>query len=107
MDLEKLSNFIIPIVMIILYFILNAKVKKKEPEAHSEQQRDLPPRKKPALPKREPLPVYQKVVHSPVLSAAVPLKRKVNKPSYAKKLLKGRSLRQAFLMKEILNRPYE
>lgn len=102
-DLEKLSNFIIPIVMLVLYFILNAKVKKKESESRPER----PLKKEPTPVRRAPLHVSRKIIPSQAQPPAIHLKKKNSRPSYASKLVKGRSLRQAFLMKEILNRPYE
>ena len=101
MDLEKLSNFLIPIVLLALYFILNAKSKKKELEQkRPEPSRDRSPPKRDVSPQRSP--------HHPRLRPfSMPLEKKAHRSSYASKLIKGKSLRHAFLMKEILNRPYE
>ena len=106
MDLEKLSNFIIPIVLLILYFFLSAKANKKEPEQkRPEPSRDHFPPKRAVSPQQAPYRSSPKIV--PMRPFLRPLEKKVHRSSYASKLIKGNSLRRAFLMKEILNRPYE
>jgi hypothetical protein len=106
MDLEKLSEFLIPIGALVLYLILNARGKKKEPErARPEPPRERTPPRQPAPHKLAPLQNSPKVAYARPLPT--PLEKKARPPSYASKLIKGKSLRRAFLMKEILNRPYE
>lgn len=144
MKLENLSDFILPIVILLLYFVLNMRKKKEEPENHSEEARPLPAPLQRARARPKPVPSVQGL--PPASRRQTPLQsqiegRKISSaieegrfssqssargstelvididPAYAQKkksgksrarnLLKKRLLREGFLLKEILNRPYE
>ncbi|GEM_PF-7006328 len=105
MELGKLGDFIIPLVMLFLYFVLNAKKKKEPPKDPTAEQRRQPPPKKTTSIKQVPLPIPTRIAS--VESIAPPPRKKKKVQSYANRLVKGRSLREGFVLKEILNRPYK
>ncbi len=134
MKLDNLFDYLIPIAIMVLYFFLNARKKKEKPQVQKEEaliqpspQRKAPP---PAPVSRRPQTPHLQIENRKIgpavkesrFSAAMTEKRrseaanrkqvayvpkKKARVSHAGKLLKGTSLRDAFLLKEILNRPYD
>jgi hypothetical protein len=139
--LGDLSDFVLPIIILVLYFVLSARKKKEEPKEREEQEEPQAPRS-PAASRPPPAKRGQQILRSSIedrkiesaiekrhYSSAVtqerggglvseamlkysdadvphaPKKRKG--VSRASKLLQRNSLRKAFLVKEVLNRPYE
>ncbi len=106
MKLENLGEYIVPVVIMVLYFLLTGIKKTKKPPVHAHQKKREPPAAlkqphKQLQPKpKSPAPVPEKILLSTPKTA-------LKKISRSEKLLKKQSLRNAFLIKEILNRPYD
>jgi hypothetical protein len=103
MNLENLAEYLVPVILLVLYLVFNTKKKppvrphaRKEVLVEREEVAEAPKRPLPLTPKRELLMPKPKVSHPPI-----------KKASRAAQVLKKNSLRSAFLSKEILNRPYD
>ncbi len=134
MKLDNLFDYLIPIAIMVLYFVLNARKKKEKPRVQREEaleQNSSTRRAPPPAPvsRRQQTPHLQienrkigpAVKESRFSSAMAERRRseaanrkqaayvpkKKARVSRAGQLVKGKSLRDAFLLKEILNRPYD
>ncbi len=133
MKVENLSDFILPIVILLFYFVLNMRKKKEKPSAE-ERPPSAPLPREQARPKPAPsiqrqprgaaplrTPIEDRRISSAIeersaelvsvglsesfdMDPAYALKKKSGR-SNVQNLLKKRSLREVFLLKEILNRP--
>lgn len=127
MNIENLAEYLLPLALLVFFFVLNFRKKKPEPKAAQPVSRPLPlssrePLKKPspARPQTQLSNIESRTFESAIekqgtdlvssallKTAAAETAQKKRAISRAKKLLKGESLREAFLRNAILNRPYE
>lgn len=114
MQLENLAEYLVPLIVLVLYFVLNFQKKKQKPPAphHRQEEEERARRPRPApLPKRVPPAVKTQSAKKEKQPFTASVKKgapsRLKKTSRAAKLLKSRSLRSTFLAKEILGRPYD
>ncbi len=112
---EDLANYIVPVIILLLYFFLGKKSKPKKAEEPSPQEPYYPPA---PVVKVAPRPVKKSVTAPQVFEAKKiePLQAQhnlaykpkiMNKPSRGKALLKRHpKLKEAFILQEIFRNPY-
>jgi hypothetical protein len=116
--LENIADFIIPLIILALFFFLNMQKKKEKAQTHEEPEQisrpQAPPRAAPRKQHVQRLNVEDRKLGNaieerhPILSERGELAsqhKKKKSISRASKLLKGTSLRHAFLLNEILKPP--
>lgn len=119
MNLDHLFEYLFPIAIFLLYFFVNTRKKKEQPKRESKKEelkpepvRKIPSQQKPEVVQQcsqadSSLGVTRCDLYSNAVEDPVYAHKTDDKVSRAQKLLEGRSLRDVFLIKEILDRPYD